>query len=157
MSLLFFTALDFCGKIIHEDPYFHKRPWYDWVSVHWEAMNAKHEPFTCPAKVLAFFEMSKHTTMDSGLYCVIHSTEYDEKKRGSVDDAIDLWGDRGDSPFCMYWTMETSFQIVRASSIANVSYVIPDFNDEDMSVETGFVIEIYPLEEWGIPSSMLKY
>ena len=53
--------------------------------------------------------------------------------------------------------METSLQIVPASSIANVSYVIPDFNDEDMSVETGFVIEIYTLEEWGIPSSMLKF
>ena len=157
MSLLFFTALDLCGKIIHADPYFHKRPWYDWMSVHWEAMNSKHEPYTCPAKVLAFFEISNHPTMDSGIYCVIHSTEYDEKKRGSVDDAIDLWGDRGDSPFCMYWTMETSLQIVPASSIANVSYVIPDFIDEDMSEETGFVIEIYPLEEWGIPSSMLNY
>ena len=79
MSLLFFTALDFCGNIINADPYFHKRPWYDWASVHWEPMNSKYDPFTCPAEVLAFFELSNHTTMDSGLYCVIQSKEYDEK------------------------------------------------------------------------------
>jgi hypothetical protein len=47
-----------------------------------------------------------------------------------------------------FWEKEKTCQCVPVASIESLAFVYKDYSDEDMTIETGYVIEAKPMSEW---------
>ena len=94
------------------------------------------------------YEVDDHPHWISGIYLVVHSTKYDLKKKGPTKDAIKAWQRRDCPAYVKLWSMESTMRVIHVNTISGPAYVIPDFKDEDMSQETGFVIDVCSMDEW---------
>lgn len=141
-----FTDLNWKGTIIRAHPSYRKKEWYDWVTVQWNVYHSKRDTvlrtYYCPAKVLLFIQKNNN------LFAVVHSTEVDEKTGKPLKPAKTIWKQRGSSKVVQFWTMEKNFRLINVRSINGIAYVYPDFDDEEMTHQTKYKIEIKNREQW---------
>ena len=87
----------------------------------------------------------------NGIYAIVHSTAFNERTKKPMKPALDKWEERGKPSLSTFWTMENEddgLHCIPVSVFKNVSFVYPDFSDEEMTEKTGLVIEIKGLTEW---------
>ena len=141
-----FTCLDFDGSIVRAHPSYRRGdPWFDYVNVKW---TEDENWYICPAKVCMSLEIVNQPEYMNGKYALVHSTAVYGKQYKPSKKARKLWKDRGESPIFQFWDMEPVCQLAHIDTINDIAFVYPDFSDDDMTVKTGFVIEVKPIEEW---------
>ena len=146
-----FTCLNWNGNIIRAHPSYRSgNHWYDYVIVTWEGMRGQTAVnYTCPARVYMFLNVCSHPTMDDGMYAIVHSTAVCQRNpQKPTLAARTIWNSRGKSDMFRFWEKEKTCQCVPVASIESLAFVYKDYSDEDMTIETGYVIEAKPMSEW---------
>lgn len=145
-TVLGFTCLDWNNHIVRAHPSYRSgKSWYDYVNMHWREDDCE---YVCPGKVCMFLDIRNHPKFIDGKYVIIHSTAVYGKYFRPSTKAKKVWKTRGSSPIFTFWDKEEQCQIAHVESIRSVAFVYPDFSDEDMTVKTGLVIEVKPIEDW---------
>ena len=81
-----------------------------------------------------------------GLHAIVHSTAVNPRRqRKPTLDAVKLWKERGSSNIFQIWSMEPSCHCISVAFITSTAFFCPDFDNEEMTNQTGFVIEAKPL------------
>ena len=146
-----FTCLNWNGNIIRAHPSYRSgKHWYDYVNVNWEGMRGQIPVnYTCPARVYMFLNIYNHPIIGNGMYAIVHSTAVCGRNplRPTLP-ARTIWNSRGKSDMFRFWEKEKTCQCIPVASIQSLAFVYKDFSDEDMTKQTGYVIEAKPMSEW---------
>ena len=160
-SLNCFTTLNWNNEIIRAHPCYNKKEWYDFVEIKWKGIRGRNEEYDyfCPSKVYMFIDFENHPLYGDGIYAIIHSTAFDERRKSPHQSALRAWEKRGKPSLCTIWTMEDddNLHCLSVSAIQSTSYVIPDFVDHEMTETNDFVIQIKPTESWADVHNITTY
>ena len=143
-----FTCLDYFGTILRAHPSYRSgEPWYDYINVSWEDEKSD-KRYICPGKICMFLNIKDHPDFVDGIWVVVHSSAVSGKYNTPTKEAKKVWTERGKSKLFQYWEMEKTCELAHVSSISDVAFVYPDFNDVNMTKRTKFIIEVKPVDSW---------